>query len=129
MMRYFSFSFLLCWVILNGCVTDYSCGDNPAYNCQPVTKIIERTDGEIYDDRGENHRNSSRSNDPSIEEDNVDRTLKSKSVLKPIKPGNPILKKPEVMRVFLPQFVDKNGDLNGSGYIYIKLKDATWENI
>jgi len=129
------------FIIINGCSTKYTCGDFPGGGCQPVSTAYGKTDGSLDDYRGDFY---SGSKDPS-EARSVDRYSSNddfgddeesetvvinitpgKNSLSGIKPGNPILSKPITLRILLNQWEDKDRDLNGGGFIFIRLQDSKW---
>ncbi|MFK5948037.1 MAG: TraV family lipoprotein [Methylococcales bacterium] len=129
------------FIILNGCSTKYTCGDFPGGGCQPVSTAYDKTNGSLDDYRGDFYSGSkgqteARSVDRYSSDDDYDgdeegagvviNITPGKRSLSTINPGNPILSKPITLRILLNQWEDKDHDLNGGGFIFIKLQDSKW---
>lgn len=114
-------------IIATGCSSNYTCSEYPEAGCQPVSTVYERTNGgyndyreTLFDKNIDEERNPKNESTRSVQVGEAYRTLNYAV------PGDPILTKPEVMRVFINSFVDEDGDWHSGGYVYIKLREAEW---
>jgi len=111
-------------LLLVGCATPYSCGKLNQSGCQSVSKVYQRTSYKENNSQatsgirgGAEKRSSS---NPKI------RISATSNALQTIKPGDPLLTSPTVMRILLTSWEDKEKDLNAGGYVYIRVKESQW---
>lgn len=108
-------------MLVAGCTTPYSCGQFPQTGCQPVSEVYRRTTDNFHDYRSELNQ-----------DEKAQKIEKTVSVVpgEPVltyRAGDPILTKPQVMRILLNAWEDKSGDLNAGGFVYIRVKDSEWQ--
>lgn len=110
---------------LAGCTPKYTCAKFPTGNCKNMSQVYSNTGAGFqdyreagYDGRGAKDREAHKDR-PAIV---VGNTVKS---LNETQPGDPVLTKPQVIRVWVKPWEDKDRDLNYS-YIYVRVKDSEW---
>lgn len=119
--------FLILLIIgIGGCSANYTCGQFPQSGCQPVSTVYDRTNDGFHDYRRalyeeeKNKKNQRKDADLNVSVGQAHRTLNY------ITPGDPVLKKPAVLRILFNYWEDKDKDLNAGGFIYIRLRDSEW---
>lgn len=110
-------------VALAGCAPKYRCNNFPQGSCRNMTQVYEDTGNGFRDYREEGAEGKSSKQQPKKESQIVvSNTVKG---LNELQPGDPVLTKPKVLRVWVKPWEDKERDLNYS-YLYIRVKDSTW---
>jgi len=122
-------------MILSGCLMvagcsgnpEYSCGQFPESGCQPVSDVYDRTNSGFHDYRKNMFKPDPAQGESSIAQSGHIEIAQAHRSLNWASPGDPVLTKPETMRVFVSPWVDKDRDLNAGGFIYIRLRDGQWQ--
>jgi conjugal transfer pilus assembly protein TraV len=114
-------------LLLGGCATEYACpvpqGDG---GCRSVAQVYQDT----LDDTDSITPSAGRSsvfNTPLKPNGATTTTADATSpVLKPATPGEAVLSTPRVLRVLLFPWPDSDHDLQGGGYVYLRLDGGQW---
>lgn len=112
-------------VSLAGCTPAYHCNKFPTGSCKNMSQVYSSTGAGFRDYReegaqeGGDHDGKSKKDRPAIV---VGNTVKG---LNEVQPGDPVLTKPQVLRVWVKPWEDKERDLNYS-FIYVRVKDSEW---
>lgn len=112
---------------LAGCAPKYSCSKFPTGSCRNMSQTYDATGSGFRDYREDGYDGSgakrkdgeARKDRPAIV---VGNTVKG---LNEVQPGDPVLTKPQVLRVWIKPWEDKDRDLNYS-FIYVRVKDSEW---
>jgi conjugal transfer pilus assembly protein TraV len=115
-------------LILGGCATEYSCpipqGDG---GCRSVAQVYEDTlddSGSITPSagasKGTDHSSTASSSIPAPV------TATATPVLKPAAAGDAVLSTPRVLRILFSPWPDSDHDLEGGGYVYLRLDGGQW---
>lgn len=108
--------------VLVGCSPKYHCSKFPTGSCKNMSQV--------YGDTGSGFRDY-RENQTDEKHGGGKKTAKQVVVSNAVKgvnelqPGDPVLTKPQVLRVWVKPWEDKDKDLNYS-YIYLRTKEAEW---
>ncbi len=101
-------------LILSSCASTYTCQYNKAGRCETVSAIYDKSKHE-----------SSLKQSPQTDQASEVKGPQS-SVINPAD-KSPLLSKPKVLRLYMNHWEDEEGDLHVGGYMYIKVKDSSWE--
>lgn len=113
---------LLIVMALESCSGKYHCDKFPVGTCKNMSQVYDATGRQFADYRDGKISGSSKptTNDgPSIL---IGETINSLNVLRP---GDPLLTRPKVLKVWIKPWEDKDHDLNYS-YIIIRVGDSEW---
>ena len=108
-----------------GCAADYTCGMFPSSGCQPISKVDENTKGELYDYRDDLYMQS-QANKKKKRSSSAKQKIGKSTVLRTVEPGNPIIAKPEILKIYFADWIDEDRDYNAGGYMFIRVRDADW---
>lgn len=100
-------------ILFQSCATTYKCGEFPEGKCQNVSDVYRKS-----------------LNDHSASDDNFSNLNSTKNISMSddqLKDGHPILSRPRVLRVLFNKWMDKDGDLNLGGYMFLKIEDSKWQ--
>ena len=112
-------------VPLSGCAPKYRCNNFPLGSCRNMSQIYDDTGSGFkdYREQGSSEEDSKKAKGKKKESQVViGNTVKG---INELQPGDPVLTKPEVLRVWVKPWEDKEKDLNYS-FIYIRTKESTW---
>lgn len=135
-MKKIASNLILITLFMSGCSAKFSCGDGDktSIGCQPLTVVSDKTQGKLEDYRNNiSMNNVDRYSDEKRNVQKLKESLfqngepkQSYQVLETVPIGTPILSQPKVASIYFAPYKDEQGDLNGGGYIYIKVTDAEW---
>jgi conjugal transfer pilus assembly protein TraV len=115
-------------LVLTGCATEYACpipqGDG---GCRSVAQVYEDTlddTDSITPSAGASKSAGNASSVTALMGATV--TAAPSPVLKPAAPGDAVLSTPRVLRVLLFPWPDSDHDLQGGGYVYLRLDGGQW---
>lgn len=114
-------------VSLQGCAT-YHCTKFPQGSCRNMSQIYDDTGKGFSDYRegtGDEKKDDEKKGDDSGKGSGrvvISNTVKG---INELQPGDPVLTKPQTLRVWIKPWEDKDKDLNFS-FVYIRVKDSTW---
>lgn len=113
-------------LVLAGCSPKYSCSKFPTATCRNMSQTYDATGSGFHDYREDGYAGGEGKRDGEARKDRpaivVGNTVKG---LNEIAPGDPVLTKPQVLRVWIKPWEDKDRDLNYS-FIYVRVKDSEW---
>lgn len=106
---------------LAGCAPSYHCDKFPTGSCKNMSQVYSATGAGFHDYREAGTANSKdrRKAAPAIV---IGPAVKG---LNELQPGDPVLTRPQALRVWVRPWQDKDRDLNYS-YIYVRTKDSEW---
>ena len=127
MKAFYGASLLVISHAFQGCATDYTCGAVPGSKCKNVNEVYEQTNEGVKDYRSSLYGESKEGSSRKAREVRDIAVAPSANALNYKSPGDPVLVKPEVMRILFTSWVDKENDLNAGGYVYLQLGELRWD--
>lgn len=114
----------LALMLLSGCAGNpkYACGLPEGVGCKPVGDVYEASiSGTLARSRlipNDHNR------DNSVEHPMTDSA--DAPVVATVQPGDPLLTRPQHIRVWIDRWEDTTGDLHDETYLYLRLDNGTW---
>lgn len=115
-------------LLLSGCATEYACpipqGDG---GCRSVAQVYQDTLGDT-DSMTPSAGTAKTTDAPARAAPSTDTTTAATmtSVLKPANPGDAVLSMPRVLRLDFMPWRDTDDDLQGGGFVYLRLDRGQW---
>lgn len=109
---------------LTGCATapHYACGLPAGVTCKPVSAVYQSsvtgsfTHAPMKDaDTGDSHGDAK-----------VGTAVSPPAVVATVKPGDPLITPPKLIRVWVNRWQDHDGDLHDETYLYLRLDNGHW---
>lgn len=114
-------------MVMGGCATEYSCGQFPDAECTPVSSTYDETNEGYNDYRKGLFVSDKKDKDEGKEIPDPYADYGGYSTrLNQASSGDPILTKPEFLRLSFNDWIDLDGNLNSGGYLYVKIKESAW---
>jgi conjugal transfer pilus assembly protein TraV len=113
-------------ILLAGCAGSpkYACGVPEGVGCRSVGAIYEASvTGTLPSARGTDG-GEAESNEPEATE--RPSATAEISVVETVQPGDPLLSRPQVLRVWIDRWEDAAGDLHDETYLYLRLDSGNW---
>jgi type IV conjugative transfer system lipoprotein TraV len=113
---------------LAGCADNFSCQAYPRNGCRPISAVNANVDGGLTDYRAGLYanENAESTSSESTEADSAVPVAQANRALNYAHPGDPVLSKPQVLRILVSSWEDEDKDLNAGGYIYVRVRDSEW---
>lgn len=109
---------------LGGCATEYACpipqGDG---GCRSVAQVYQDTLADT--DSVTPSAGTAKSSEGSATSPTASARTQA-PVLKPASPGDAVLSTPRVLRILFSPWPDSDRDLEGGGYVYLRLDGGQW---
>ena len=121
---------LVATIPLAGCSSNpkYACGLPEGIGCQPVSTVYERA---VTGTLPETHATPTKTNTSANTDAQALEAVPAEGTVVDIKiatvaPGDAVLTRPRVQRVWIRRFEDKDGDLHDETYLYLRLDAGQW---
>lgn len=114
----------LALMLLSGCAGNpkYACGLPEGVGCKPVGEVYQASvNGTLA-----GSRRFSNDQDEDIGIANPIAEASDTPVVATAQPGDPLLTRPNHIRVWINRWEDTTGDLHDETYLYLRLDNGTW---
>jgi len=115
---------------LAGCASGprYACGLPEGIRCQPVSEVYAASLAPAPAPIGSVPDASYRalSPTPAGETSGARPATRARPIVATVKPGDPLLTAPRVLRLWIAPWEDVAGDLHDETYLYLRLDDGRW---
>lgn len=121
---------LLMALMVSGCATSISsslsssCGKPGNFKCPSLAEVYDAREAGALEHQ-QKDKKSKEGKKSSSKKSNKEIENNSKPVVSNIEPGNPLLSRPNVLRVWINRY-ESDGDLHDEQFVYLRLDQGHW---